>query len=153
MSATVTLKVVHGPLCGAEFAYRLPTLCTMGRSSDCSLRMPNDFPNRSVSRHHCLLEIDPPLVRVCDLDSMNGTFINGELIGKRESPDRPPEGRPPLMPDRALADGDELRVGENVFRVSVCVEKGDGGRAPGAPACKAVCRADRQPGETAGRAC
>jgi pSer/pThr/pTyr-binding forkhead associated (FHA) protein len=123
MSATVTLKVVEGPLSGAEFVYRRPALCSMGRSQDCSLRLPNDDQNRTVSRRHCLLEIDPPTVRVCDLGSLNGTFVNGVPIGRRDLRGRIDDFAAPLAPDHGLADGDELRVGENVFLVTVCVEE------------------------------
>jgi pSer/pThr/pTyr-binding forkhead associated (FHA) protein len=119
MSATVMLKIVEGPLSGAEFAYRQPALCRVGRGQDCSLRLPNDILNGTVSRHHCLLEIDPPLVRVCDLGSLNGTFVNGQSIGQRDPHSRVPDFGAPSVADHALADGDELRVGENVFRVCV----------------------------------
>jgi pSer/pThr/pTyr-binding forkhead associated (FHA) protein len=123
MSVTVTLKVVEGPLCGAEFTYSRAALCSMGRSHDCSLQLPNDDRNRTVSRRHCLLEIDPPMVRVCDLGSLNGTYVNGRPIGRRNLLSRIDDLDPPLGPDHALANGDELRVGENVFRVAVCVEE------------------------------
>ena len=120
MSATVTLRVVQGPQSGAEFVYHLPTLCTVGRGQDCSLRLPNDVLNGTVSRHHCQLEIEPPLVRVCDLGSLNGTFVNGQSIGQRGPHGPIKDCGVPFAPDHALEDGDELRVGENVFRV--CVE-------------------------------
>jgi len=139
MSATVTLKVTQGPLDGAEFVYRLPTLCSVGRARDCSLQLPNDDWHRTVSRHHCLLEIDPPEVRVCDLGSMNGTFVNGEAIGKREPRNLLDAFCTPSAPDRPLGDGDELRVGDTVFRVSVCVEKGDDERAPCLSSSEEVC--------------
>ena len=108
MSATITLKVVEGPQSGAEFTYRLPTLCTVGRSQDCSLRLPNDVLNSTVSRHHCLLEIDPPLVRVCDLGSLNGTFVNGRKIGQRGKGQTPEEGAKIAFPEVDLKDGDEI---------------------------------------------
>jgi eukaryotic-like serine/threonine-protein kinase len=125
MSATVTLNVVEGPLSGAEFVYRQPTLCRVGRGQDCSLRLPNDILNGTVSRHHCLLEIDPPLVRVCDLGSLNGTFVNGRCIGQRGPQSRVADFGAPSGADHALADGDELRVGENVFRVCVSTDEGE----------------------------
>jgi pSer/pThr/pTyr-binding forkhead associated (FHA) protein len=133
MSATVTLKVVQGPQRGAEFAYRLATLCTVGRGQDCSLRLPNDVLNCTVSRHHCLLEIDPPLVRVCDLGSLNGTFVNGEPLGQREPHGRIADLGVPFAPDYALEDGDELRVGENVFRVCVEIDNGAAETVPCGP--------------------
>jgi len=119
MSAAVTLKVVEGPLHGAEFVYRLPTLCSVGRSHDCTLRLPSDAWHQTVSRRHCLLEIDPPHVRVCDLGSLNGTLVNGASIGQRNPRSHLEELCPPAVPDYPLGDGDELRVGENVFRIGV----------------------------------
>ncbi len=125
MYAAVTLKVVEGPLHGAEFVYRLPTLCSLGRSHDCTLRLPSDPWNQTVSRHHCLLEIDPPHVRVCDLGSLNGTLVNGASIGQRNPHSHLEELSPPTAPDYPLSDGDELRVGENVFRVCVAVSEAE----------------------------
>jgi pSer/pThr/pTyr-binding forkhead associated (FHA) protein len=122
MSATVTLQCTHGPLHGKQFTYRSPNLCSIGRASDCTIRLPNDYLNWTVSRHHCLLEIDPPLVRVSDLGSLNGTFVNGEPIGHRDPRARADEFLLPSEPAHALEDGDELRVGENVFEVGVSVE-------------------------------
>jgi pSer/pThr/pTyr-binding forkhead associated (FHA) protein len=139
MSATVTLKVIEGPLYGAEYVYRVPILCAVGRSSDCELRLPNDDPHLTVSRHHCLLEIDPPLVRVCDLGSLNGTFVNGEPIGRRDRRGRPDDYFMPGAPDHPLKDGDALRVGDTVFRVAVGAGETDGERAPCAAACEEVC--------------
>jgi eukaryotic-like serine/threonine-protein kinase len=123
MSATVTLKIIGGPLCGAEFTYSRAALCSVGRGQDCSLQLPNDDWNRNVSRRHCLLEIDPPLVRVCDLGSLNGTFVNGVPIGRRDLRSRLDDFTAPPGPNRSLADGDELRVGDNVFRVQICVDE------------------------------
>jgi pSer/pThr/pTyr-binding forkhead associated (FHA) protein len=110
---------------GAEFVYQTPTLCSVGRSPDCSLQLPNDFLNRTISRHHCLLEIAPPLIRVCDLGSLNGTFVNGEPIGQRDPHNRIDDLGVPFQPEHVLADGDELRVGEIVFQVGVSVENDD----------------------------
>jgi pSer/pThr/pTyr-binding forkhead associated (FHA) protein len=138
MFTAVTLTVISGPLCGAEFAYRLPGLCSVGRGQDCSVQVPNDNWHRTISRHHCLLEIDPPEVRVCDLGSLNGTFVNGQTIGRRDCCAEPDTLCVPSMPDHPLYDGDELRVGDLVFRVGVHVgEPGDEGE-PCAAACQEV---------------
>jgi predicted component of type VI protein secretion system len=73
-----------------------------------------------VSRHHCLLAIDPPRVWVRDLGSLNGTFVNGEKISLRD-PDQKMDGPgPEAPPGRELADGDEVSLGRWVaFRVHV----------------------------------
>src|SRR5262249_13700106 len=100
-------------------AYSKPTLCSVGRGPDCVLRVPNNVLTTTVSRHHCLLEIDPPVVRVCDLGSRNGTFVNGLSIGRR-LPGRPADDlHVSYTPDHPFHDGDVLRVGEVTFRVGV----------------------------------
>jgi predicted component of type VI protein secretion system len=48
----------------------------VGREQDCQLR-PN---SELVSRHHCVFSIDDFAVRLRDLGSTNGTFVNGKAI-------------------------------------------------------------------------
>jgi len=48
----------------------------IGREQDCHLRPGSE----SVSRHHCAISIDDFTVRVRDLGSSNGTFINGTRV-------------------------------------------------------------------------
>ncbi len=48
----------------------------IGRGPDCNLRLPV----ASVSRHHCLLHLQPDAVSVTDLGSANGTFVNGQRV-------------------------------------------------------------------------
>jgi pSer/pThr/pTyr-binding forkhead associated (FHA) protein len=71
-----------------------------------------------ISRRHCTFEIDPPKVRVRDLNSRNGTYVNGEKIGQRSNPlargESDHDGE-----TRELRDGDEVRVGGIAIRVSV----------------------------------
>ena len=123
MSATVTLQVVSGPLSGAELVYHTPAILSVGRSHDCTLRLPNDPGSQTVSRHHCLLEIAPPEAWVCDLRSLNGTFVNDVPIGRRASDAGADQMVVPSMPDHPLRGGDELRVGDVILRVRVQVEE------------------------------
>ena len=48
----------------------------IGREEDCHLRPNSDL----VSRHHCVFISDEYAVRLRDLGSTNGTFINGERL-------------------------------------------------------------------------
>jgi pSer/pThr/pTyr-binding forkhead associated (FHA) protein len=130
MSATVTLQVVSGPLTGAEFVYHDPVVLSVGRAHDCTLRLPNHPASQIVSRHHCLLEVAPPEAWVCDLGSLNGTFVNDIPIGRRARNGGPDGMRIPSVPDHPLRDGDELRVGDVIFRVRVCVAEGEAEEAP-----------------------
>jgi predicted component of type VI protein secretion system len=53
---------------------------TLGRAVGCTVRIPSS----EVSRLHCRLRIEDGLVIVEDLESVNGTFINGQRIHDRE---------------------------------------------------------------------
>src|SRR5262245_3642081 len=119
MAAKVKFTVQEGWRRGVEFVFDAPARWVVGRGEDCSPRLPNDLEYRLISRHHCLLEIDPPVVRVFDLGSRNGPFVNGRLIGRRPRCFEP-EGPAPLPGSECtLADGDELGLGPVLFRVSV----------------------------------
>jgi pSer/pThr/pTyr-binding forkhead associated (FHA) protein len=123
MTAEVRLTIAQGTPEGKTFTFRARTVGTMGRADDCLLRLPGDMAHLDVSRHHCLLEIDPPLIRVRDLGSKNGTFVNGANIGQRSRGLSPEAAAYLDMPERTLGDGDELRVGGTVFRVGVTGEE------------------------------
>jgi predicted component of type VI protein secretion system len=53
---------------------------TLGRALGCTVRIPSS----EVSRLHCRLRIDNGLVFVEDLESVNGTFVNGERVSGNE---------------------------------------------------------------------
>ncbi len=117
MSAQVILTATHGDLQGREFAFDGPARCVIGRCVDCQVRLPGD--DWTVSRHHCRLEVDPPYVRVQDLGSLNGTYVNDEKVGQRDRSLTPEDAARTPQPVRELHDGDELRVGTTCFHVAV----------------------------------
>lgn len=124
--ATVTLTVLRGRTERSEYVFDERSTCLIGRGEDCEPRLPSDEGHKSVSRHHCLLDINPPDVRVRDLGSRNGTFVNDEKIGQREAHHTPEQGRALGFQERDLVDGDELRLGRSVaFRVGVRVPQGE----------------------------
>jgi pSer/pThr/pTyr-binding forkhead associated (FHA) protein len=118
MTNRVTLTIKNGSLAGRRFEFETAQYCTIGRASDCDVKLPTDFENSTVSRHHCLLDISPPEVNVRDCGSRNGTKINGMQIGHPGSwylctaPCTP-------LPEYQLHDGDELRVADVIFHVTV----------------------------------
>jgi predicted component of type VI protein secretion system len=89
----------------------------IGREEDCHLRPGNDL----VSRHHCVFKTDEYTVRVRDLGSTNGTFVNGERL------------RGEVM----LNTGDKVRVGTLEFEV-VIGEEATGTEADAALAAAAI---------------
>jgi pSer/pThr/pTyr-binding forkhead associated (FHA) protein len=142
MSARVILTAMQGTLQGRRFVFTKPTKCDLGRAPDCNPRFPTDWAHWRISRHHCQLLIDPPLIRVRDLGSLNGTFVNGCLIGQRDSRLEPDEYIEKPGAEHELHDGDELTLGDTTLRVSI---------AP-APVGKAGDAAEKAPRPTAQRA-
>ncbi len=119
MNAGVTLTVVQGAYPGKEYAFHERTLCTVGRGTDCLLQLPNDIAHLNVSRRHCLFDIAPPEACVRDLGSRNGTFVNGKNIGQRAHGTPPGADTDLNLGDWILVDGDEVRVGDTIFRVHI----------------------------------
>lgn len=117
---TLILDAKAGDLRGQQFRFRGPSFCVFGRSRSCTLRLPGDV---TVSRQHCLVEMDGSGVWIQDLGSLNGTFVNGEKIGQR---DAPPDREATMVqpPRQCLRNGDQLRICNNVFAVRL-VGEGD----------------------------
>lgn len=119
MPATVKLTVIAGPTPEAEFEFAEKAHCVAGRSEDCSPHIDEPGPRFLVSRHHCLFDINPPAIRIRDFGSLNGTHVNGEEIGRRRKGQTPEQGAVLEFRERDLADGDEVRLGDTVLRISV----------------------------------
>ncbi len=77
-----------GPLEGKRWNIR--TVLILGRGSDCDIIIPD----RQVSRHHSRIFPGALGTMVEDLDSKNGTYVNGDLLQEA------------VM----LIDGDELQI-------------------------------------------
>lgn len=71
----------------------------VGRGDDCHMRPNNDL----ISRHHCIFTCDDYSVRLRDLGSTNGTFVNNEQ----------------LRGQKVLETGDVVRIGKLEFEVVV----------------------------------
>ena len=81
----------------------------VGRSDPDSSQLPDvdlvsfGGKGKGVSRFHARLEVDDSTLLLTDMDSANGTFLNGDRL----IPSQP----------RILRDGDELRLGKLVLRI------------------------------------
>jgi hypothetical protein len=91
------LTIKTGPHAGTEIGLR-PGVLQLGRSEA------NDIfvPEPSISSRHCELTVSDIGVAIRDLDSTNGTFINGQRLAKG-----------------MLQNGDSLRLGEVEFLVEL----------------------------------
>ncbi len=87
------LVAISGPLEGAVFP--LDAELTIGREKT------NIVPveDRVLSRRHCLVRGDNGQFTIRDLNSSNGTYVNGL----------------PITAARELKDGDQIKVGESLF--------------------------------------
>ena len=94
----VELKVLEGRQQGKTIPLNVRQFL-IGREQDCHLRPNSDL----VSRHHCVFTVDDFTVRLRDLGSTNGTFVNGERI----------QGQ------RVLKPGDHVSVGKLSFEIVV----------------------------------
>ena len=117
MSARVTLKVTGGPLTGRVFSYDRHDTFLFGRSPDCHAELAAN--DTTASRHHFLLEVNPPQARLRDLGSLNGTHVNGRKHGGRGAQESPEQAAGRKLPEVDLRDGDQVRVGATVFEVAI----------------------------------
>lgn len=122
MSAKVILTITEGSLKGQKFIFDERTACIIGRAKDCNPQLPNDNAHRFISRYHCLLDINPPDIRVRDFGSRNGTYVNSQMIGKRRSDQTRSEGARMVFPECDLKEGDAIKLGNTVFQVNIEVD-------------------------------
>jgi len=82
---------------GARFRVPPKSKLVIGRSSECEISLSEV---RSLSRRHAVLQHDGASVRIEDIDSTNGTFVNDQLL----------DG------SRPLKSGDRFQVGAAHFK-------------------------------------
>jgi len=98
MSKRPELLIVSGPMSGTRFQVGAGGV-RLGRSSSNDVHVPDE----ELSRNHCLFEQSGEAgVRVTDLASANGTFVNGEQLGSDS---------------RELKAGDTIEVGSTSIAV------------------------------------
>ncbi len=96
--AIVRLRVTAGPHTGREFQFDQHETLLAGRSSFAQLRLVDDV---HFSRNHFRLEVNPPECHLIDLDSTNGTFVNGQRVRQA-----------------MLLSGDVIQVGDTELTVT-----------------------------------
>lgn len=96
----VVLTVTDGPKAGNAFTFDQRDTFLVGRGAN--VHFEPDDNDRYFSRFHFMLEVNPPLCRVMDLNSRNGTRVNGQKIA--------------AVP---LNDGDRIRAGRTELLVRI----------------------------------
>lgn len=95
----VVLEVTSEPAAGKRFWLRSGQTADIGRGSQAVFALPHD---QWMSSLHFRVECDAAQCRLQDLDSRNGTTVNGQRVTRAE-----------------LADGDVIVAGETHFRVQI----------------------------------
>lgn len=98
MQMQVGLKVIEGKQTGTLIPLNRQKFL-IGREEDCQLRPNSDL----VSRHHCVIAVDDFTVRIRDLGSTNGTFVNNQRITTQV----------------VLKQGDLIRIGKLAFEMQI----------------------------------
>ena len=96
----ITLTVTTGPHQGRVFTFAERDSFLVGRSKYAHFQLRSE--ERIFSRLHFMIDLDPPRCRLVDLKSRNGTYVNGRKVTAVD-----------------LKDGDEIRVGQTILRVSL----------------------------------
>ena len=117
MPGRVCLDVVAGPIQGRHFEFDAHDTFLFGRAPDCHAELAPD--DATASRHHFLLEVNPPAARLRDLGSLNGTYVNGQKHGGRAKNQTPEEAAQKPWPEVDIRDGDLIRVGATVINVRI----------------------------------
>lgn len=98
MQMQVALKVIEGKQTGTLIPLNRQKFL-IGREDDCQLRPNSDL----VSRHHCVIAVDDFTVRIRDLGSTNGTFVNNQRITTQV----------------VLKQGDLIKIGKLAFEMQI----------------------------------
>jgi EmrB/QacA subfamily drug resistance transporter len=96
-----TLTIVSGP--GAGESATIHGSATIGRDEGNDLRVPDP----EVSRRHAKVTVQEGIAWIDDLDSLNGTYVNGERVLERQS----------------LFDGDRIQVWPAIIELTLPVDE------------------------------
>jgi serine/threonine-protein kinase len=94
----VTLDVIEGPHQGRRFTFAEHDTFIVGRARYAHFHLPTK--DQYFSRAHFLLEVNPPLCRLMDMASTNGTFVNDKKVSQVD-----------------LKHNDLIQAGDTVIRV------------------------------------
>ena len=119
MAITVALTAKNGDLGGKKFQFEGRRKIVIGRGNDCDLNLPVGAEFLHVSRHHSVINVAAPDVRVRDQASRNGTMLNGMQIGRPASWHLSALAAAMPFWEYDLRDHDELKIGDTVFAVEI----------------------------------
>ena len=90
------LRFISGKYQGGEYPLADTGELVIGRSSELDMVLIEDM----VSRKHAKLTVAPEQITIADLGSTNGTFVNGEKVGRAQ-----------------LKEGDRILIGTSILKL------------------------------------
>jgi pSer/pThr/pTyr-binding forkhead associated (FHA) protein len=96
----ITLTVATGPHKGRVFSFVGHDTFLVGRSKGAHFRLPSR--DKFFSRLHFMVELNPPICRLMDLGSRNGTYVNGQQVDTAD-----------------LRNGDRIKAGHTILDVAI----------------------------------
>ena len=113
----VNLTVKAGPQQGRVFEFAEHRNFFVGRSKEAHFRIEDQ--GKFISRVHFMIEVNPPLCRLSDMESTNGTIVNEQRVKTVD-----------------LKDGDVITAGKTVLAVSVIDDGPDSAERSDRPPAK-----------------
>ncbi|MDR2767198.1 MAG: protein kinase [Treponema sp.] len=81
MPAKVTITITKGENEGKSWEFSGEARIFIGRADDCTIKLRD----HTVSRYHCMMEVNPPKLSFYDFGSLNGTYLNGKIVAAGRS--------------------------------------------------------------------
>lgn len=122
MPTTVILRFLNTSLGDRTYSYNERSTCLIGRGDDCEIQLPTTEEFSLISRHHCLLNIDPPRITIRDLGSKNGTYVNDQKIGQRPKNLSPEDAKKLPYIETELQESDTIRIDTLLIQISITYE-------------------------------
>lgn len=97
----VRFFVLRGAEKGLAVRFSNTSAYSFGRDPEADFRL-NANLDPHISRRHFIVEIGPSNVRLIDMGSRNGTYVNGRKVDRID-----------------LNEGDEIKIGRTVLRFEV----------------------------------
>jgi pSer/pThr/pTyr-binding forkhead associated (FHA) protein len=116
MISSITLTVIAGAHKGHTISWAGPTQVMIGRSAGCTFRLHGQPEDALVSRGHCLIDVRSEWIEIRDLESCNGTYVNGQRLGFGPAAEQR-DGSAVFK--RRLQHGDTIQIGASILTVRV----------------------------------
>ena len=121
----IQITITRGANVGKRYIFNDRTVCVIGRAPDCNILLPDDDQHSTISRYHCLLDINPPEICIRDFGSLNGTFVNHNKIGQRDAGEDIFRAQGLIYPEYNLQNGDKIQLGDTELEITVVSETAD----------------------------